>query len=56
MNSTENLCQWDWKCNECGDIVSGMEEQFRHHSLAHWGFVCDMKMELTWTKIKREEK
>ncbi len=40
-----------WKCNECGEIVSGMEEQFRHHSLAHWGFVDDIKMDLSWTQI-----
>ena len=40
-----------WKCNECGEIVSGMEEQFNHHSRAHWGFQEKMMMELTWTQI-----
>ncbi len=53
MNSTENLCQWDWKCNECGEVVDDM---MKHHSLAHWGFVENIMVELTFTKIKRGNK
>jgi len=44
-----------WKCNECGETVSGMEEQFNHHSRAHWGFQEKMMFELSWTQIGEQD-